>query len=136
MILSLTILIKSVGATWYALHLETLQQLITLRKKCPCWELFWSLFSRMWTEYGEIRNIFLYSVRIRENADQSTGKSTGVTCLQVIVGTNISSSLNSYRNLKDLFQWIQQTLHVTRDNTVSMLVLCDCRSMALCKNAL
>ena len=31
---------------------------------------FWSLFSHIRTEYGEIRSISLYSVRIRENADQ------------------------------------------------------------------
>ena len=26
----------------------------TLRKNCPYLELFWSAFSRIWTEYGEI----------------------------------------------------------------------------------
>ena len=26
---------------------------LTLRKKCPYSELFWSTFSRLWTEYGE-----------------------------------------------------------------------------------
>ena len=31
---------------------------------------FWSVFSRIWTEYGEIRSISLYSVRMRENTDQ------------------------------------------------------------------
>ena len=29
-------------------------RLCTLRKKCPYSELFWSAFSRIWTEYGEI----------------------------------------------------------------------------------
>ena len=29
----------------------------TLRKKCPYSELFRSAFSRIWTEYGEIRSI-------------------------------------------------------------------------------
>ena len=33
-----------------------------LRKKCPYSELFWSIFCRIQTEYGE------YSVRMRENA--------------------------------------------------------------------
>ena len=37
---------------------------LTLREKCPCWELFWSAFSRVGTEYGEI-------LQIRENADQN-----------------------------------------------------------------
>ena len=31
---------------------------------------FWSVFSRIRTEYGEIRSISSYSVRIRENTDQ------------------------------------------------------------------
>ena len=31
---------------------------------------FWSVFSRIRTEYGEIFRISLYSVRLRENSDQ------------------------------------------------------------------
>ena len=31
---------------------------------------FWSLFSRIRTEYGEIRSIIPYTVRVRENMDQ------------------------------------------------------------------
>ena len=31
---------------------------------------FWSVFSRIRTEYGEILGIFLYSVRMWENTDQ------------------------------------------------------------------
>ena len=31
---------------------------------------FWSIFSRILTEYGEIFRISLYSVRMRENTDQ------------------------------------------------------------------
>ena len=47
---------------------------LTLRKKCPYSELFWSAFSYIRTEYGEIRSISSYSVRIRENADQNNSK--------------------------------------------------------------
>ena len=36
----------------------------TVRKKCPYLELFWSAFSRIWTEYGEIRSVSLHSARI------------------------------------------------------------------------
>ena len=32
---------------------------LTLREKFPYSELFWSAFSRIWTEYGEIWSIFL-----------------------------------------------------------------------------
>ena len=53
---------------------------IALRKKCPYLELFWSAFSRIRTEYGDIRSISPYgeilrispySVRMRENVDQN-----------------------------------------------------------------
>ena len=30
---------------------------------------FWSVFSRIRTEYGEMQSIFAYSVRMRENTD-------------------------------------------------------------------
>ena len=45
-----------------------------MRKKCPYSELFWSAFSRIWTEYGEVLRISPYSVRMRENADQNNSK--------------------------------------------------------------
>ena len=41
---------------------------ISLRKKCPYSEFFWSVFSRIWTEYGEIRSAEKYEpekLRIR-----------------------------------------------------------------------
>ena len=41
----------------------------TLREKCPYSELFWSVFSRIRTEYGEI-----YSVRMQENTDQNNSE--------------------------------------------------------------
>ena len=46
----------------------------TLRKKCPYFEIFWSVFSRIWTEYGEIRSISQYPVRTWENTDQKNSK--------------------------------------------------------------
>ena len=36
---------------------------LALRRKCPYPELFWSVFSRIWTEYGKIRT------RITPNTD-------------------------------------------------------------------
>ena len=42
-----------------------------LRKKCPYSELFWSAFSRIRTDYGEIP---AYSVRMRENADHNNSE--------------------------------------------------------------
>ena len=42
-----------------------------MRKKYPYSELFWSAFSRIRAEYGEILRIYPYSVRMRENTDQN-----------------------------------------------------------------
>ena len=46
----------------------------SLREKCPYSELFWSAFPRIPTEYGEIRSMSPYSVRMRENVDQSNSE--------------------------------------------------------------
>ena len=50
----------------------TQSERLTLRKKCPYSELFWSTripkFSRIRTEYGEILHTSPYSVIMRENA--------------------------------------------------------------------
>ena len=43
-------------------------------------ELFWSVFSRIRAEYGEIRSISLYSVRMRENTDQNNSKYGNFSC--------------------------------------------------------
>ena len=45
-----------------------------LRKRYPYLELFWSLFSRIRTEYGEIQSISMYSVQTRENTDQNNSE--------------------------------------------------------------
>ena len=42
-----------------------------LREKCPYLELFWSAFSRIRTEYREIRSTSPYPVQMRKNADQN-----------------------------------------------------------------
>ena len=46
----------------------------TLCEKCPYSELFWSVFSHIRIEYGEIQSISQYSVRMRENKDQNNSK--------------------------------------------------------------
>ena len=45
-----------------------------LREKCPYSELFWSGFSRLWTEYGKMLCISPYLVRIREKGDQNNSE--------------------------------------------------------------
>ena len=46
----------------------------SLCKKYLYSELFWSVFSHIRTEYGEIWSISQYSVQIRENADQNNSE--------------------------------------------------------------
>ena len=41
-----------------------------LREKCPNTEFFWSVFSYIRTEYGDLRSKSPYSVRIQKNTDQ------------------------------------------------------------------
>ena len=58
------------------------QVFTSLRKMCLYSELFWSAFSRIWTEYGEIRSISPYSVRMPKNADQNNSKYGLQKCAQ------------------------------------------------------
>ena len=44
-----------------------------LREKCPCSELFWSVFSHIRTKYGEILWISPYLVRMRDT-DQNNSE--------------------------------------------------------------
>ena len=46
----------------------------TLRENFPYSELFWAVFSRIRTEYGEMLRISLYSVRMLENTDQNNSE--------------------------------------------------------------
>ena len=46
-------------------------RLCTLREKCPYSGIFWSVFFRIWTEYGEMLRISPYSAQMRENMDQN-----------------------------------------------------------------
>ena len=45
-----------------------------LRKMCSYLELFWSVFSRIWTEYGEIQSISPYSVQYLSVFSPNAGK--------------------------------------------------------------
>ena len=47
---------------------------LSLCEKCQYSEFFWSVFSRIQTEYEEIRSISPYSVQMRENKDQNNSE--------------------------------------------------------------
>ena len=51
-----------------------LKQIHALRGKCPYSELFWSVFPRIRTGYGQILPISPHSVQMPENADQNNSK--------------------------------------------------------------
>ena len=50
------------------------RSILALREKSPYSELFWSAFSCIRTEYGEILRICPYLVRMWENADQNNSE--------------------------------------------------------------
>ena len=47
---------------------------ISLLEKCSYSEIFWSFISRIWTKYGQILRISLYSVQMLENTDQKNSE--------------------------------------------------------------
>ena len=52
-------------------HLTTSRWVsLSLREKCPNTKFFWSVFTRIWIEYGDLLRKSLYSVRIRVNTAQ------------------------------------------------------------------
>ena len=51
-----------------------------LRETCKYSELFWSAFSRIRTEYGEIRSISPCSYPMRENVDQNNSEYGHLLC--------------------------------------------------------
>ena len=81
-------------------------------------EFFWSLFSRILTEYGEILRIFPYSVQMRENTNQKNSKYGHFLCRVEQKFRKLLSEQrdNSYRNIsaQDIpkifsFQFLKRT---------------------------
>ena len=63
---------------------------LPLREKCPYLELFWSAFSRIWTEYGEIRSI-------RSECRKMRTRITSNTNTFYAVSSPLCYSLGSYK---------------------------------------
>ena len=57
-----------------AKHNKTNGKFNRLRKKCQYSELFCSVFSGIWTEYGEVLRISSYSVLMQENTYQNNSE--------------------------------------------------------------
>ena len=61
----------AIGKVFHALVIQIFSSgSNSLRETCPYSEFFWSVFSLLWTEYGEILPVSPYSVQMRENTDQ------------------------------------------------------------------
>ena len=52
---------------------------LELHEKCPNTEFFWSVLSRIWTEYEHLLYKSLYSPYMRENTDQKILNYTALT---------------------------------------------------------
>ena len=80
---------------------------LTLHEKCPYSELFWSAFSPIWNEYGEILRISLYSVRMWENMDQNNSEYGLLLCSVIFVKKNhFSIQIHHNPICTDTFFWI------------------------------
>ena len=58
----------------------------TLREKCPHSEFFWSVFSRIQTEDGDIRSASPYSIWMQENTYQ---KATNMDTFPTLIATKL-----------------------------------------------
>ena len=77
----------------------------SLGKKCPYSELFWSVFSCIWTEYLRLR-ISPYSVQMQENTDQNNSAygqilRSGFSYVQGFLWNNTYLKENYYKMAKN-----------------------------------
>ena len=73
---------------------------LKLREKYPYPEFFWSVFSRIGTEYGEILLISPYSIQIWKNTDQKNSEYTRfLRCVKILcVAMKRSNSIYCWAN--------------------------------------
>ena len=77
---------------------------------------FWSVFSCIWTEYGEILHISPYSVRMRENTDQKKLR------IWTLFTQCLLHGCNGYGETKCKF-----VLHIGRPKDVTLLSVLYCK---------
>ena len=97
-IFSATLLKKSITAVFLWLLRK-----FSLREKWPYSESFWSVFSRIWAEYGETPLISPYSVQMWKNTDQKNSeyeKFSGSVSEQLF----LRALLNTWIKHKDFFR--------------------------------
>ena len=84
---------------------QILLQGYTLRENCPYSGLFWSVFSRIRTEYREIGSI---SVRVQENKDQNNSE------YGHFLHTGQTSFIITQASRKTSFSLIHRSLHYSK----------------------
>ena len=98
---------------------------ISLRRKCPYSELFWSTFSLIWTEYGETRSNSPYSVQMRENTDQNNSEYGHIprsVCVKCLENTSCRSKFKIESNNLVFLTW----------KMLQFLMFCSCLLVWLC----
>ena len=75
---------------------------ITLRKKGRYSDLFWSLFSHIWTEYRNLQSNFTYSVQMQDKTKRKNSKYGHFSRSVIGVLVYILKSANNFR---DILQW-------------------------------
>ena len=98
---------------------------ISLRRKCPYSELFWSTFSLIRTEYGEKRSNSPYSVQMRENTDQNNSEYGHIprsVCVKCLGNTSCRSIFKIESNNLVFLTW----------KMLQFLMFCSCLLVWLC----
>ena len=67
-----------------------------LLKKCPYLEFFWSLFSCILTEYGEILRVSPHSIRMWENTDQKNSEYGHFLSSECLIGSQFNSFMHDF----------------------------------------
>ena len=91
----------------------------SLRKKCPCSELFSSVFSHIRIEYGEIRSITPYQSEYRKMRTRITQKMD--TFNVVISSTLLNLLLKNWPRILKCFHWIHSYSKLVDESKPSQL---------------
>ena len=96
----------------------------SLHEMCPYSEFYWSFFSRIQIEYGEIRSISSYLVRMRENMDQKNAVNKHFSCSATTQEIKFSAELVKPEKLQFLCSLIFFG-SISRQLNVLCLINCD-----------
>ena len=96
-----------------------------LREKCPYSKFFWSIFSSIRTEYGEILRISPYSIQILEDTDQKILRIRTLFrhCWLIMGSINLLIFFIPSENMrKPLFFWCFQGLYKETSDMLERMI--------------